>query len=147
MTESFFLTTLLQIDDNPYVMETVNHLVEHWHSDRLLAPALISGGVGCLLLSLACLKSWKLHRSRHEREHPMAVFWRMAGFAGLGWVHRILLVRIARHQRLPSPVTLLVSCHTLHHFADRYVQTIAPRRRSRVMSRVADIRRRIAEAA
>ncbi len=56
---------------------------------------------------------------------------------------RWLLIRIARQQSLPTPLTLFVSPRTLRHHAVAYAQSLPAYRRRRLIARVATLRRQV----
>ena len=79
--------------------------------------------LGGLVLALAALL-WGVERLRSRRRpHPLALFRRVALDMGLDGADRRLLIRIARQQGLPSPLTLLVSSATFAHHVRAYAQT------------------------
>lgn len=104
----------------------------------ILAGVLICGG---LLLLLVAAWGWQRHQRRHLRSDPMLVFHQMATAAGLSLKQQWLLATIARRQSLPTPLTLMLSGATLKHYAQRYAESVGPRRRKTTTAGVAVITR------
>jgi len=96
------------------------------------------GALVCLLVVLYLIKKWK---RRREQSRPINVFKRVAKRVGIHPADQHLLMRIARHQNLPSPLTLLLSATTLRHHAHYYAEAQPARQRTQIMSRIAAIRR------
>jgi len=96
------------------------------------------GGLVCLFMVLYVVKHW---RRRREHSRPINVFKRVARKVGLHPADQHLLMRIARHQNLPSPLTLLLSATTLRHHAHFYAEAQPARQRPQIMGRIAAIRR------
>jgi len=116
---------------------------ENWGSDAT-APMpwiILAAGVLLLVLGIVLLVRW--WRRRHLRSRPWAVFNELATIAGLSLSDRWLLMRIARQQALPTPLTLLLSGRTLRIHARDYAANQPPWRRAAIMQRVASIRRDI----
>lgn len=73
------------------------------------------------------------------KSRPMQIFNRLAGEMGVSLADQWLLMRIAKHEQLPTPITLMLSSATLRHHTDHYMKTLAGRRRDKVMAQVAGI--------
>jgi hypothetical protein len=95
--------------------------------------------VGLIVLMLA-IWGWKYNQQRHLRSTPMAIFHRIAGHLHLNLQQQWLLLRIARQQTLPSPLTLMLSSATLEHHASQYAKQMPQRRRSEFNARITAIR-------
>lgn len=124
-------------------MDPLHALRDHWGSD-VAAPlqwVLIAGGALLMALGVVLMVRW--WRGRHQRSKPWAVFQQIAGVAELGVADQWLLVRIARQQRLPTPLTLLLSGRTLRMHGRAFVETQVPWRRVAIMRRIASIRRHV----
>jgi hypothetical protein len=102
---------------------------------------LLLGGV--LLAVVTAMWWWERRRSRHLRSHPHKLFEQVAREAGLSWYDRWLLTRMARQQRLPSALTLLLCPATLAHHAQQYALARAPGRRARIAARATGIARTV----
>lgn len=79
---------------------------------------------------------WRARAKRQTRVTPVQTFHRIADELGLALKQQWLLVRISRQQSLPSPVTLLLSPHTLRYHAEAYTALLTERRREKVLSQV-----------
>ncbi|MEE9211554.1 MAG: hypothetical protein V3U29_02770 [Phycisphaeraceae bacterium] len=112
----------------------------------LFPPQYFFLGAAVLLLVIAALWLGKRHQQRHLRPRPLATFNQIAAAMGLSLNDRWLLIRIARHQDLPSPLTLILSSPTLHHYAQCYTQAIHPVRRHAVANHVTAIGQRLFDA-
>lgn len=98
------------------------------------------GVIGLCILMLA-IWGWRRSRQSHLRSAPMAVFHRMANHLNLDLQQQWLLVRIARQQALPTPLTLMLSDATLAHHAGEYARQAPPRKQRDLSARVAAISR------
>ena len=126
-------------------MQTVQHLVDYWDSRRLLSLGFLTVGLSLLLQVVWLLRSWRRYHSHHVRERPFWTFRRVAISVGLDWRQQWILIRIARQQGLVSPLALLLPVATLRHHAQRYVESIGPRRCVPTMGCIAEIYRRLLE--
>ncbi len=75
-----------------------------------------------------------------KRAEPLTLFNQMAAELGLDWDARWLLFRIARRQKLSTPLTLLLSGGTLQHHADQFQSRLAASKAERYSYRVRAIR-------
>jgi hypothetical protein len=98
--------------------------------------AVAGTGVALILLGLWL---WQRSRSRHLRTAPILTFRRVAAALGLGLSDQLMLIRIARHEVLPSPLTLVLSPATLAHHATHYTEHLSAPQRPDVLSRVANL--------
>lgn len=98
----------------------------------LLFPAenLIYIAAGLITVLLAV---WGMRRYRAEQLEaaPLMTFRRIAVKLDLSLSQQWLLVRIARQQALPSPLTMLLSPATFAHHAALYLEHARPSRRHR----------------
>ena len=134
------MTLLADLAQNERLKNVVQPMMDHWQ-DRLMSLWLVSVGMILVVTALWGWHSWRRHRSRHLRTRPVGTFVDVARSQGLSWPDRIVLLWIARQQRLPSALTLLLSGVTLHHHARRCTERFDRFRRAAVMRRVAMIRR------
>jgi len=94
-----------------------------------------------LLLLLAAAWGWQRHKQRHLRSEPMLTFHQIAATMGLSLKQQWLLVRIARSEELPTPLTLMLSSATLSHHARRFAESTGPRRHPTTGNEVVSIAR------
>ncbi|MFW6059711.1 MAG: hypothetical protein ACODAQ_05985 [Phycisphaeraceae bacterium] len=113
----------------------------NWGNDVMAPMPWLIVAAGLLLLVLGAVMVMRRWRMRHLQSHPMLVFHQVAATAGLNWWDRWLLIRIARQQALPTPLTLLLSGRTLRVHGRAYVEAQPPWRRAPVLQRIASIRR------
>lgn len=123
-------------------------IFEQWklESGPLFSPAPILVAAGVLLVVIAAMRIVQLRRRHQLRQGVMSIFHHVATQAGLDLQTQWLLVRIARHQSLPSPLTLLVCDATLQHHGRAFLQTLSPARRRRPADRLARLRRLLWES-
>ena len=94
-----------------------------------------------LLLLLAAAWGWQRHKQRHLRSEPMLTFHQVAASMGLSLKQQWLLVRIARSEALPTPLTLMLSSATLTHHARNFAESTGTRQRPATGDEVASIAR------
>lgn len=115
---------------------------EHWHfsGEGLMAttPVVILMALLCLALALV---SHRHTRWRPQRSARRKVFCQIISGTGLGKTEQHLLTRIARQQRLATPLTLVLSQATFDYHVRRYVQKVRPRHTATVDACAARIRR------
>ena len=92
-----------------------------------------------LITLIGLLWLWRYHRQRHLRPRPWATFNQVASAMGIGAADQWLLIRIAWQQSLPTPLTLMLSHSTLHHYAHRYAASLNNARRRSVLDRASAI--------
>lgn len=126
--------------DPPDRWELLRQSMDHWNgSTHSLPTSWFVGAVALLLAALAAASIWKHSHEWLRRFAPLLMFHQVAADLGLGPADEWLLVRIARRQTLPSPLTLLLSRQTLRHHALRYAERCSAVRRDRVLGRVGAI--------
>ncbi|MFA9477693.1 hypothetical protein ACERK3_05225 [Phycisphaerales bacterium AB-hyl4] len=112
---------------------------DHWGDSTIsVGWVILSGSV--LLFILAIVWVWNWWKQRNEQPRPWWVFYRTASHMGLTLREQWLLVRIARHERLPSPLTLMLSRRTLGHHARQYLARRSQHRRAAIIRRLLAIR-------
>jgi len=94
-----------------------------------------------LAVFLVVMWVWKSGQIRRLRSTPVRIFNEVVDGLGLTFADRWLLIRIAHQQALPSPLTLVLSEATFGHHLEQYTQTVGARRRAKIQSRVARIKR------
>lgn len=97
--------------------------------------SLVLVGLGLLLL-FGAIAGWRWHQRRHERSAPLGIFHRIAAQMGLTLRQEWLLVKIARHQSIPTPLTLLLSGSTFAHHAKPFIEAASRRRRRAITAKV-----------
>ena len=97
------------------------------------------------LLVLAFVANWGWNRYRRlaQDRAPLRAFEAMAGDLGLGWPDRRFLISVAQQQRLPSPLTLMLSGDTLAYHAAAYAGAQPSISRGLILSRAEAIRLRL----
>jgi hypothetical protein len=136
---------LASLENNERVRTILQEMMEHWHGP-LLSLWLLGAGVSLLMVGLLGLSLWQRRRSGVRRSRPFALFWRVAARLRMPWSQRWMLYRVARHERLPSPLTLLLSAATLRYHGRRYAASVGAWRRLRVLKTIAQARRVLAGA-
>ena len=96
-----------------------------------------------VLAILAGLWLWQWSRRRALRSGPMVTFHQVATQLGVSVADEWLLLRIAQHQGLTSPLTLMLSPATLDHYTRRYAHAGRRRGRRDLLSRVGRLRARL----
>jgi len=99
------------------------------------------GAVLLLLILTNWIQQWI--RRRREAHAPLASFDQMMRDLGVGWSDRKLLIRIAQQQKLPSPLTLVLSGETLSFHAAAYAGAQPTMYRNLILSRAAALRLRL----
>ncbi|MEX0744160.1 MAG: hypothetical protein WD118_01050 [Phycisphaeraceae bacterium] len=112
---------------------------DQWGEPTIPVGWVVLAGAALLaVLSIIWLGTW--WKRRHDQPRPWWVFIQTARHMGLTWREQWLLVCIARHERLPTPLTLMLSRRTLGHHAKRYLQRRSLHRRAAVVRRLVAIR-------
>lgn len=96
-----------------HASDTAGLIPTHW--------LLIAAGVVLLILSGLSIANWWKHRGEHA--HPLLVFSTTAQLAGLSYRNQWTLLRMAHHQSLRSPLTLMLSPDTFDHHARAYLDS------------------------
>ncbi|MEX0653092.1 MAG: hypothetical protein WD534_06585 [Phycisphaeraceae bacterium] len=131
---------LAQVTSSEHVLpERLRAIGDHWGDTTLPANSVIVAG-SILLAVMLLVALWIGWKQRRAQPRPWRVFHRVARHMGLTWREQWLLVRIARHGQLPSPLTLMLSRRTLGYYTKQYVAGRPPRRRATVVRRVVAIR-------
>lgn len=99
------------------------------------------GAVLVLLIVTSWVKQWI--RKRRDAHAPLASFDQMMRDLGVGWSDRKLLIRIAQQQKLPAPLTLVLSGETLSFHAAAYAGVQPTMYRNLILSRAAALRLRL----
>lgn len=121
------------------VASRLEDISEHWGQTTLpLSIILISVGLVAILLGV--LSAMRVYRSRRQRSMPLVTFHRLARGCGLSLTDQWLLWRVARHQALPTPLTLMLSTRTLHHHVRQYLTECSRPKQKRVLHRTGAIR-------
>lgn len=123
---------LAQSDAFQTKFDAVKNYKEFASSDyRLLV--ILAGLIVIVMLSL-----WLLKRVRRTEPDapPISIFDKAAADLGLTIMDRWLLIRIAKQQKLLTPLTLLASAQTLGHHANAFIRSQPRWRRDSVAQRV-----------
>ncbi len=90
-----------------------------WPSPWEQLPLLVGIGTGLLgiLILLGAIRLSQLRKQTDKEVPPLWLFHRIAAGRGLSWRDQWLLYRIARAQKLPSALTLMLSLGTMDHHA------------------------------
>ncbi len=106
----------------------------------------ILASIMCLIaLALAIYQGIILFRRLRVRMEPKALFAQFANELGTDWDQRKCLTLIARHEKLDTPLTLLLSPSTLDHHAGNYKRSLSPPNADRVAGIVAEINKLMAK--
>jgi hypothetical protein len=116
---------------------------EHFQHGQLISPWWVVIAAGFLLILVGALSFRAWHQRHGLRSTPLAIFNRIAGELGLTLSEQWLLLRVARHQRLPTPLTLLLSHATLEHHVSAFLEPMSRPRRELLTERFARIRKRL----
>ncbi len=136
-------TTTTATPDADSAVVSFDELSRSWHfsSGDLASPwsLLVATAIVAAIIGALWLFGWL--RKRHPHLTPLRIYLSVAGALGLTLTDQWLLLRIARRQRLPSPITLLLSSGTLQFHASKFADHLSLARRRRVLRRVDHIRR------
>jgi len=126
-----------------------SRLQQDWrfNADDLISikPILVAALV--LGIFLGVIWIWKAGRTRQvlrlgrPRSSPVHIFNEVVEGLGLTLADRMLLIRVAHQQALPSPLTLVLSEATFGHHLEQYTQAVGAKRRAKIQGRVARIKR------
>jgi hypothetical protein len=123
----------------------IRDISKHWGGASVIDVQwlFIAAGVVIVFVSGLSLHRWWKHR--HSRPSPVWVFLAICHELKLGMADQWLLWRIARHQQLPTPLTLLLSRSTLGFHAQAYASSLSESRKARVLRRSTAIGRQLFE--
>lgn len=119
----------------------ISEITENFSSQPMIPLEWVMVGTGLVMVAISGLSIHHWWRHRHLRSSPLLIFNRVAGRCELGLSDQWLLWRIARHQSLPTPLTLMLARSTLGHHGRAFVKSRAPWRRAPLMGRLEQIRR------
>ncbi len=122
--------------------ETLRALREGWVNSPVLSWLL---PLGALLLAGLLTAAIILHRRQAGNADAGLTrnFTDLTDGLALSYFDRRLLARIARQQKLPTPLTLLLSPRTMRHHAAAYWRPLSGRTQLRVARRIARLRRHL----
>jgi hypothetical protein len=111
-------------------------------SDTVLTRTL---GLVLTVVAVLLLIRWLVERTRVLRRQmtPVRPFLRVAEDISLDWTSRWWLMRVARHNGLRSPLTLLMSRQTMRHHVRRYADRFPADRAERIMGQLQRVERRV----
>lgn len=126
------LRLLAQTSNFQSKFDAVKNYKDHAPFDYRLF-VILAGSIIIVLLTL-----WLLKRVRRTEPDapPLSVFDKAAADLGLTIMDRWLLIRIAKQQKLLTPLTLLASAQTLGHHANAFIRSQPRWRRESVSHRV-----------
>lgn len=100
----------------------------------IVIAALLLGGV------MVIVSGWRSGKLFGLRSAPRRIYRQVIGDFGFTHSEKRLLVRIARQQQLPTPLTLLLSATTFEHHVGDYARATDPRPRAKFDARVERVR-------
>jgi len=100
-------------------------------------------GLGAILAAIAAVSLYRWWQRRNDDPTPLVLFSAIARKAGLSWGERLLLWRIARRQKLDSPIALLLARGTLRHHANLFAQHLSPRGKDQLTHRIEKLSERL----
>lgn len=109
---------------------------ENWQNTSDIFPVrtlLVILGLFFAIMLGVWFRQW--YKNRPTDPTPNHLFRTMARELRLGLLDQWLLLRIAREQQLVSPLTLLLSRATMHHYAQQYAQHLSAFRAPMVLGR------------
>ena len=125
---------------------TPDELRQLWPQDfrpTFLPPFYILLPATILIISLIVLLVHLRARRRHQESSPLTTFRELAHVLNLPYLDQWLLIRIARQQKLPTPLTLLLSPNTLTHHAHLYALNKPGYLRQHILRRTQTLQQRI----
>jgi len=116
--------------------DRLGEIVHSWSSHELAAPGWLFAMLALLVLIVLVVLYIRRRPISREKAAPANLFRQAAAHIGLGLTEQSLLIRIAKHNQLPSALVLMLSPHTLTHHAREYVESLPERRRRAVSKQV-----------
>ena len=95
------------------------------------------------VVGFAGLWIWRRSHLGELWSQPILLFHRLAKESGVSLAQQWLMIRIAHHQRLTTPLTLMLSPATWRHHASGYLNAVGQRRRGPTKARYAQIERQL----
>lgn len=135
------------LENNARFSETVRHIVDHWHRGQGHSIALFLVMLSIVMVAFWVLSIWDRFRRRDTSTRPVTVFSQLAREVGLDWWQRLLLINVARCQRLRSPTTLLLAPSSFRHYTKRYLDRAGPLRRRALSAQFEGIAHHLFDAA
>src|SRR5690606_27778682 len=108
---------------------------EHAGNDATLSTGWVVLAVGLFLALVGALSLRHWWRTRRERPTPVLTFMALARQLGLSLSDQWLLIRLSMRQKLPTPITLVLSPGTLRHHARAAAARLGHRRSAKLMRR------------
>lgn len=96
-------------------------------------------GLGLVITVITIVSLYRWWNKRQDNPSAMVLFSAIARKAGLGWRDRMMLWRIARANKLPSPIALLLARGALRHYVRVYAQHRSNRARNSLDRRITRI--------
>lgn len=122
--------------------DTLDAMREGWANSPAL-PWLLA--TMALLLAGVLMAAYVYNRRQNEAAEvsPLKLFDELAAELAIPPADRRLLARISRQQKLPTPLTLLLSPRTMRYHAAAFWQSTRAWRRVRIAKRIATLRRKL----
>ncbi len=142
------LHLLAQSDGLPRAPRTLTRVdlkevQNHFNSSQMIPVEWILLAAGLVLVAISVMSLVRWWKTRHERSNPMLVFVQVAVRMKLGVADAWLLYRVARQQKLPTPLTLLVCVGTFEHHTSSYAARCSPARSAMIQRHARRIARRL----
>lgn len=110
---------------------------ESFVNNRFDLPwSIVIVGLGAILAAIAAVSLYRWWQRRNDDPTPLVLFSAIARKAGLSWGERLLLWRIARNQKLETPIALLLARGTLRHHAAGFAHKLSPHGRQRLQHKI-----------
>lgn len=143
------LSTMLaqvQLPDQPYGPPNLpdswaEQVIQNFGDGWLLPPGWVFVAVAGVVALLFGLWGWQRRNRRATDPDAMDVYGDIARRIRLPHADRRLLAKVAMQQKLPSPITLLLSSTTLAHHGRYYVESLPAWRQPAVRARLSSVRR------
>ena len=123
-------------------------ITKHWAGrggQHVVSLPWVIVGLGGLIGVVTAIWGWGKIRTLRRRPGGMLIYLRLALSLGMTFGQTTLLIRIARRQELPSPLTLLLASDTLAHHGRKFAATRPAKARPSVRQRLAEIGRLVFE--
>ncbi len=140
MTDALFLA-LTGIKSRS-VSETLDAMRDAWANTPAL-PWLLAAIVVVIAAGLTAAYVYNRRQVDATEASPLKLFDELAAELAIAPADRRLLTRISRQQKLPTPLTLLLSPRTMRQHAAAFGQSMRAWRRVRIAKRIATLRRHL----
>jgi len=142
-----WFTLLAQAEGEEVPRNPFRNIGEHFSRQSPTSPSDATEWILWLLLFLAILLLLMMvGRNLHGvwiRLAPIRMFMAVAREVGLNFADRWWLWRVARHQKLVNPLTLLMSPVTLEHYVARYMREVSSAEARHSLRRMESLRKHL----